>query len=31
MPYALEKKYPNAGREFGWRFVFPAERISTIT
>ena len=29
MPYALEKKYQNAGREFGWRFVFPADRIST--
>ena len=28
MPYALEKKYPNAGREFGWRFLFPASRIS---
>ena len=29
MPYALERKYPNAGREFGWRFVFPATQIST--
>jgi len=28
MPYALERKYPNAGREFGWRFVFPATQIS---
>ncbi len=29
MPYALERKYPNAGREFGWSFVFPATQIST--
>lgn len=29
MPYALAKKYPNAGREFGWRYVFPADKIST--
>jgi len=28
MPYALERKYPNAGREFGWKFVFPATQIS---
>ncbi|ADJ27049.1 integron integrase [Nitrosococcus watsonii] len=24
LPYALEKKYPNANREFGWPYVFPA-------
>lgn len=24
LPYALDKKYSNAGREFGWQFVFPA-------
>ncbi len=29
LPFALEKKYPNAVRELGWRYVFPAERIST--
>ena len=23
MPYALEKKYPNAPREWSWQFVFP--------
>ena len=23
---ALEKKYPNAGREWGWQWVFPATR-----
>ena len=28
LPYALERKYPNAGREFGWKFVFPATQIS---
>jgi len=29
MPYALEKKYPNAGKELAWRYVFPAHQIST--
>lgn len=29
LPYALEKKYPNAGKEWGWQFAFPAHRIST--
>ena len=24
LPYALGKKYPNAGKEFGWQYVFPA-------
>jgi integron integrase len=24
MPYALERKYPNAAREWGWQYVFPA-------
>ena len=24
LPYALERKYPNALREFAWQFVFPA-------
>lgn len=28
MPYALEKKYPKAGRELGWYYVFPAAQIS---
>ena len=28
LPYALEKKYPNAGKELGWKFVFPATQIS---
>ena len=28
LPYALERKYPNAGREWGWQYVFPAARLS---
>jgi integron integrase len=28
MPFALEKKYPNAGKELSWRFVFPSDNIS---
>lgn len=27
LPYALEKKYKNAGKEFGWQFVFPAKSL----
>ena len=27
MPFALERKFPNAGTEWGWQFVFPAGRI----
>jgi integron integrase len=27
LPFALERKYPNAGKEWGWQFVFPAARI----
>lgn len=26
LPYALKRKYPNAGREFGWQYVFPADK-----
>jgi len=29
LPYALIRKYPNAGREWGWQYVFPARNIST--
>jgi len=29
MPYALERKYPSAGKEIGWRYIFPASQIST--
>jgi integron integrase len=28
LPFALEKKYPNASREFNWQYIFPATRIS---
>jgi len=28
LPYALERKYPNANREWGWQYVFPARRRS---
>jgi integron integrase len=24
LPYALARKYPNAGREWGWQYVFPS-------
>ena len=28
LPYALERKYPNANREPGWQYVFPASQRS---
>jgi len=28
LPGALEKKYPNAGKKWGWQYVFPADRLS---
>jgi len=28
LPYALERKYPNAPCEFGWQYVFPAQKRS---
>lgn len=28
MPFALERKYPNAARELGWWYVFPASQRS---
>lgn len=27
LPHALARKYPNAPREFGWQYVFPAARL----
>lgn len=24
LPFALDRKYPNAGREWGWQYVFPS-------
>ncbi len=29
LPYALIRKYPNAGQEWAWQYVFPARNIST--
>jgi integron integrase len=28
LPHALARKYPNAAREFGWQYVFPAAKRS---
>jgi len=28
LPYALERKYPNASREWVWQYVFPAAQLS---
>ena len=28
LPDALDRKYPNAGREWGWQWVFPAKGLS---
>lgn len=28
LPFALERKYPNADREWVWQFVFPSDRFS---
>ena len=28
LPYALERKYPKAEREWYWQYVFPAEKLS---
>jgi integron integrase len=28
LPHALSVKYPNAGRELGWQWVFPSKRLS---
>ena len=27
MPEALERKYPNALKEFGWQYIFPAKKL----
>ncbi len=29
MPFALERKYPSACREWAWQYVFPSAKIST--
>jgi integron integrase len=28
LPFALARKYPNAGREWIWQYVFPADRLT---
>lgn len=28
LPYALNRKYPNAAKEPGWQYVFPSQRVS---
>ena len=28
LPYALEKKYPSAGKEFKWQYIFPSDKLS---
>ena len=28
LPYALERKYPNASKEWKWQYVFPAAKLS---
>jgi integron integrase len=28
LPHALERKYPNAAREWGWQYLFPARDVS---
>lgn len=28
LPYALERKYPNANREWKWQYIFPASQLS---
>jgi integron integrase len=28
LPYALDRKYPNAAKEWGWQYVFPASSRS---
>ncbi|HSI22981.1 MAG TPA: integron integrase [Methylophilaceae bacterium] len=29
LPNALDRKYPNAAREWGWQYVFPSANLST--
>ena len=28
LPYALARKYPRAGNEWGWQYIFPASNLS---
>ena len=29
LPFALERKYPQAGKKIGWQYLFPSTRIAT--
>jgi integron integrase len=29
LPFALERKYPNANRAWSWQYVFPSDRLSS--
>lgn len=29
LPFALERKYPNAGKDWGWHWLFPSSKLST--
>ena len=29
LPYAIQRKYPNAKFEWNWQYIFPATKIST--
>jgi integrase len=31
LPFALERKYPNANREWIWQYVFPSARLAKDT
>jgi integron integrase len=31
LPFALARKYPNAAKEFGWQYLFPAVRRTIAT
>lgn len=28
LPYALERKYSNASKEWGWQYIFPSDKLS---
>ena len=28
LPFALDKKYPSAGRDWGWQYIFPSKNLS---
>ena len=28
LPYALDRKYPGAGYEWGWQYVFPSDKLA---